>query len=261
MEQTLWCQSCSMPLANEEVWGSEANGNRTNEYCMYCYQNGAFTQPNLTMQEMLESCVPHMVKDGMEEQRAREILQGAMPYLKRWSASGEPTVSALIPEIVQLKAMTLAGLAVRTSNQAEQTAQAAIPQLWARYGQEQIGQQIAAAPEPGVVYGCYADYENGISGAYTVLAGQQVEENAAIPAEWTTLHLPASTYAVFTTARGPRTRVVIEAWQAIWRWQAETSFTRTYTGDFERYDERCINPEESQVDIYIAVAPIPSNLV
>ena len=257
MEQTLWCQSCSMPLNDESVWGTEADGSKTSEYCVYCYRDGTFTQPDITMEQMLESCVPHLVKDGLDEQRARDILQGALPHLRRWSSGAETNFSPVVPEIVHIGPMTLAGLAVRTSNQAEQTAQAAIPQLWARY--EQSEPKRSDSLEPGVVYGCYTDYENGIAGAYTVLAGQQVDGNAPVPAEWSIVQLPESTYVVFTSARGPRTRVVIDTWQTIWRWQTETSFVRTYTGDFERYDDRCVNAEDSQVDIYIAIAPVPSN--
>ena len=38
MEQK-FCQSCGMPLT-EEVLGTNADGSKNEEYCMYCYREG-----------------------------------------------------------------------------------------------------------------------------------------------------------------------------------------------------------------------------
>jgi hypothetical protein len=80
------CQSCSMPLDNPDLWGTEKDGSTTNEYCKYCYQNGGFTNPDLTLEEMKEHMMKIMGKDNLPE----DILERAMnrlPFLKRWSAS------------------------------------------------------------------------------------------------------------------------------------------------------------------------------
>lgn len=61
----------------------------------------------------------------------------------------------------------------------------------------------------------------------------------------------SSTYARFQTRKGPIEEVVFETWQQIWSW--DQRYLRTYTGDFEWYDERSIDPKEAQIDIYIAV--------
>ena len=53
MEQH-FCQSCGMPLINE-ILGTNADGTKNEEYCSYCYKDGAFTD-DLTMEEMVESC-------------------------------------------------------------------------------------------------------------------------------------------------------------------------------------------------------------
>ncbi|MDF2628472.1 MAG: putative transcription activator [Symbiobacteriaceae bacterium] len=78
------CQSCGMPLSKEEQFGTEKDGTQTQEYCVYCYANGQFLQPNMTMAEMVEVCVPFMVQDGMKEEQARAILGQQLPTLKRW---------------------------------------------------------------------------------------------------------------------------------------------------------------------------------
>ncbi|WP_234399668.1 zinc ribbon domain-containing protein [Paenibacillus popilliae] len=38
------------------------------------------------MEEMIEVCVPFVVKNGMEEQAARSMLRSYLPTLKRWAA-------------------------------------------------------------------------------------------------------------------------------------------------------------------------------
>ena len=53
MEQK-FCQSCGMPLTNE-VLGTNADGSKNEDYCMYCYKDGKFLQ-DCTMEEMIEHC-------------------------------------------------------------------------------------------------------------------------------------------------------------------------------------------------------------
>ena len=45
MENMKYCQSCGLPLNTNDVKGTEENGLRTNEYCMYCYDKGVFKNP------------------------------------------------------------------------------------------------------------------------------------------------------------------------------------------------------------------------
>ncbi|SCW56094.1 Putative zinc ribbon domain-containing protein [Paenibacillus tianmuensis] len=81
-----FCQSCSMPLNTAEDFGTNADGSRNEEYCTYCYQGGAFTSPDATVQSMIEECVPHVVEgQGISEQQAREMLNQVIPSLKRWA--------------------------------------------------------------------------------------------------------------------------------------------------------------------------------
>ncbi len=83
MEQN-FCQSCAMPMT-DELYGTEADGSKSKDYCSYCYQNGAFTS-NATMEEMIQICIPPMLEanPGMNEEAARNAMNGFMPTLKRW---------------------------------------------------------------------------------------------------------------------------------------------------------------------------------
>ena len=53
MEQK-FCQSCGMPLT-DEILGTNADGSKNEDYCMYCYKDGKFLQ-DCTMEEMIEHC-------------------------------------------------------------------------------------------------------------------------------------------------------------------------------------------------------------
>jgi hypothetical protein len=80
-----FCQSCGMPLEKPDDFGTEANGFRINDYCHYCFHNGAFTEPNITMQAMIDKCVGIMAQQGiMPEAQAKALMLEVIPKLKRW---------------------------------------------------------------------------------------------------------------------------------------------------------------------------------
>ncbi len=83
LEDLTLCQSCSMPMETPEVYGTNKDGSKNEDYCTYCYQNGAFTSEE-TMEGMIEICVPHMIKAGYDEAAARKELDVLLPQLKRW---------------------------------------------------------------------------------------------------------------------------------------------------------------------------------
>ena len=81
-----YCQSCGMPMgATDEMYGANADGSKSEDYCKYCFENSAFTN-DCTMDEMIEICVPHMVSanSGMNEDEAVKMMRGFFPMLKRW---------------------------------------------------------------------------------------------------------------------------------------------------------------------------------
>ena len=83
-----FCQSCAMPMAKPELFGTEADGSPSHEYCTYCYQKGAFTAPDITMAQMIDLCVKKMVeKNVMPEPQARALMTKYLPQMKRWKKS------------------------------------------------------------------------------------------------------------------------------------------------------------------------------
>ncbi|WP_440116106.1 zinc ribbon domain-containing protein [Paenibacillus sp. QZ-Y1] len=263
------CQSCGMPLTAPAQFGTEADGSTTREYCIHCYQEGKFEQPNLTLEGMLEKCTAILHQEGMDEESARAMLRNQLPFLKRWRTTtadqnaeslAESSASFANPgQVTQDKAFSaqpvryvtlpgkrLAGISARTTNAMEISGKGCIQGLWNSY----FASDHLPAPE-AVRYGCYTDYTDGINGEYTILVGHEVSPNESLPAGIHSVELPPATYAVFTSRKGPMAEVVGEAWGVVWAWNNQSD--RTFTGDFELYDERSLDPENVQVDLYIAV--------
>jgi hypothetical protein len=85
-----FCQSCSMPLDQPEDFGTDPAGYRVNDYCRHCYQHGAFTNPDITLEQMIDQCVGIMAGRGiMPEAAARDLLTQVMPGMRRWRAAAE----------------------------------------------------------------------------------------------------------------------------------------------------------------------------
>ena len=85
-----FCQSCGMPL-NEQVYGTNADGSMNEDYCMYCYKEGRFTN-DCTMDEMIEFCAQFVdevnknMPKPMTKEEYKEMMRSYFPKLKRWSS-------------------------------------------------------------------------------------------------------------------------------------------------------------------------------
>lgn len=79
------CQSCAMPLAEASHHGTEADGSRSADYCRHCYRGGAFTQPEVGMEDMRDFVIDFVVREGhMTLDEARATMERVFPTLKRW---------------------------------------------------------------------------------------------------------------------------------------------------------------------------------
>lgn len=87
MEERKFCQSCGMPLDKPEDFGTEADGSASSEYCCYCYQNGAFTRPDGTMEDEIAFNLQFNEESGHPmgtQEEAEQMLRAFLPTLKRW---------------------------------------------------------------------------------------------------------------------------------------------------------------------------------
>ena len=91
-KQVFVCQSCAMPLAKDEDFGTEKDGSRSSIYCTYCYQKGEFTDPDATVESIAElgaGMISQMY--GMPMHKARPFMTGQIQTLKRWSGRIVPS--------------------------------------------------------------------------------------------------------------------------------------------------------------------------
>lgn len=80
------CQSCGMPISKDpEKGGSNSDGTKSVMYCSYCYQEGAFTQPDFTVSEMKKFCKEKMKEMGFPGFLASLFTMG-IPKLERWKS-------------------------------------------------------------------------------------------------------------------------------------------------------------------------------
>ena len=83
-----FCQSCGMPLTNE-VLGTNADGTPNEDYCIYCYKDGKFTQ-DMTMEQMIEHCAQFTDEinrnsgQNLTVKQMKEQMRQFFPHLKRW---------------------------------------------------------------------------------------------------------------------------------------------------------------------------------
>ena len=101
-----FCQSCGMPLT-DDVLGTNADGSKNEEYCIYCYKDGAFTG-DFTMEEMAEFCTQFVDEynkntgQNLTREEYKLMLLQYYPSLKRWQLPAEELPHATSPLKQQL---------------------------------------------------------------------------------------------------------------------------------------------------------------
>ena len=153
---------------------------------------------------------------------------------------------------IQKPQITLTGVSVRTTNAEEMGPNGQLSKLWDTYFQSDMASQTGIN-NPHLIYALYTDYESDASGAYTVVIGHEVGEDALADHNDNRTVIPESKYLVFTTNKGPVYEVVAQCWGVIWSYFKESEEARTFTGDFELYDAGNFDPTDAEVQIHIAI--------
>lgn len=159
----------------------------------------------------------------------------------------------MTPRVIENGGFTVIGIQVRTNN-----ASGDIPKQWERFFKEGVLAKIPDKADSNIVV-VYSRYASDHNGDYDYLIGArvkaEVKNGSAAPAGMVAVVVPKARYALVSTGQGPVGKVVSEAWQQIWRLEDAGGFggKRTYKADFEVYDQRARDPNNSQVDIYIGI--------
>jgi hypothetical protein len=77
-----------MPIDKMEDRGTEKDGSKSSEYCKYCYQDGKFTDPNLTLEGMQKIVATQMNLMNLPQTVLQQSL-ALLPQLKRWKAENK----------------------------------------------------------------------------------------------------------------------------------------------------------------------------
>ena len=75
-----------MPMSQPEQFGSEADGSKSNKFCIYCYKDGRFTQSDATLEQMIEiSAKGWSDQDpNVTYEQAKTQMAQILPHLERW---------------------------------------------------------------------------------------------------------------------------------------------------------------------------------
>jgi predicted transcriptional regulator YdeE len=150
--------------------------------------------------------------------------------------------------------MHVVGIDTRTTNEAERdSATASIGQLWQRFYQEGVCDQIPDRVDQSTVLAVYTDYESDHTGAYTLVLGCEVSSLTNVPAGFRAITIPPADYAIFPV-NGPMPDALIARWVEIWsHFDEPDNGKRSYTSDIE-FHHTDPSSGETRTEIAIAVA-------
>jgi predicted transcriptional regulator YdeE len=155
-------------------------------------------------------------------------------------------------KVEEQKAFNVIGLAVRTNNKAEATGQGEIPKLWQRFMQEGTAAKIPNRADQNLIV-VNTDYATDETGEYTYLIGSGVTSTADVPAGLTLKEIPAGSYAVLESEKGPAPVVLPKIWQQIWAMPAkDLGGQRAFQADYELYPPD-FDPQNVQVTLHIGL--------
>ena len=175
--------------------------------------------------------------------------QNAVERLKKLKGDGQ----AMDPKVMQQEGFTVIGISARTTNAKEMTSQGVIGSMWGRLFQEGIIQSIPNKADANIL-AVYTDYASDHNGEYTYVLGARVTSDANVPSGMVAKRIPTGKYAVFTSDKGAAPKVVPELWMKINSLPKDaTGGDRVYRSDFEIYDQRAMDPQNLQIDVFIGI--------
>jgi predicted transcriptional regulator YdeE len=150
-------------------------------------------------------------------------------------------------KIMTIEPFTIIGISVRTINH-EETAAKDIGGLWNKFITEGIASKIPNKIEESI-FSIYTNYESDHTKPYDTILGCKVSSLDEIPEGMVGQAFEGGNYTQFI-AKGNLTQgVVYNTWNEIWN----QDLNREFTADFEVYGEKAMNPEDAEVDIFVAI--------
>jgi len=66
----------------DSIISREKDGTMNEDYCQWCYADGTYTYSD--MDDLIETCLPHMVNENFTEEQARAYMKEMLPQLDYW---------------------------------------------------------------------------------------------------------------------------------------------------------------------------------
>ena len=147
----------------------------------------------------------------------------------------------------QIDGFYVIGIKVRTKN--DGSAGKDLPMLWGKFLGEQLKDKIPNKVDD-TVYCLYTNYDGDHSEPYDAILGCKVSSINDVPDGMISHVIKESKGAKFI-AKGSliKGEAVINTWFDIWK----AGLDRSFTTDFEVYDERSSDVGNAEVDIYISL--------
>jgi hypothetical protein len=80
------CHSCGHPLYRGHL-GTKLDGSDSREFCADCYQKGAWTEPGLTLEALVQRESRRLVHEKIvTDDKALEQARRLLSHLKRWTS-------------------------------------------------------------------------------------------------------------------------------------------------------------------------------
>ncbi len=164
----------------------------------------------------------------------------------------------LEPKVLKRDNFHVVGYVLETTAEGGQNNQE-IPKFWQEYLENDVGRNLLSQPtvKGDAEYGiCFARDTDTSRFIYCI--GMEVADPKQVDEQLFTGHVPAATYAVFTTPPTNRdnfSHIIQQTWQYIYgEWFPQSSYEFAEgCADFELYDERCHGGEGIVMDIYVPV--------
>jgi len=150
-------------------------------------------------------------------------------------------------EIVELEEKIIVGVSSKTTNQDGQSV-SDIGKQWQKLFESGIYSNIKNKVN-GKTIGLYTDYEGDYTKPYVFIAGAEVSKKAENEGEIVCKTIPKGKYAKFVII-GDVQNSVGQAWGEIWN----MNLKRSYTCDFEEYQNNTEDMQKQEIHIYIAVS-------
>lgn len=146
-----------------------------------------------------------------------------------------------------IKKFSVIGISVRTTNENGQATQD-IPALWNNFMTNGIADKIPNKIDNSI-YCIYTEYEKDHTKPYTTILGCKVSDLQTIPDGMVGKTFDEANYTKIVAKGNILQGMVYNEWTKIWN----SNLDRTFTADFEVYGEKAQNPENAEVDIFIAI--------